>query len=197
MSFKADLWINIFEEGEPSSMARRLPGRPRSQRDGNAAEIAGFGGRRSNENGRQRGTCLRAFRASAARDVWRSREASVSAVPIRFTAHEEADVDVVTAEIDREESTITHYEEAKLSVRRQLDPHETPVSEMMKHVVRVVSVEGPIHESEIVVRIRSAWDWCERAPASEKRSRPRSGPRNAKAILPEAHSISSRTRPSW
>ena len=28
---------------------------------------------------------------------------------------------------------------------------------MIKHVVRVVSVEGPIHESEIVVRIRSAW----------------------------------------
>src|SRR5712671_3727446 len=28
---------------------------------------------------------------------------------------------------------------------------------MMKHVVRVVSVEGPIHESEIVLRIRSAW----------------------------------------
>jgi hypothetical protein len=63
----------------------------------------------------------------------------------------------VTAEIDREKSTIAHYEEAKLSVRRHLDPHETPVSEMMKHVVRVVSVEGPIHESEIVVRIRSAW----------------------------------------
>jgi hypothetical protein len=28
---------------------------------------------------------------------------------------------------------------------------------MMKHVVHVVTVEGPIHESEIVVRIRSAW----------------------------------------
>src|SRR6267142_6343676 len=28
---------------------------------------------------------------------------------------------------------------------------------MMKHVVRVVSIEGPIHESEIVLRIRSAW----------------------------------------
>jgi very-short-patch-repair endonuclease/phenylpyruvate tautomerase PptA (4-oxalocrotonate tautomerase family) len=97
----------------------------------------------------------------AAKAHWRETDEqaadSVSAVPIRFTAHEEADVDVVTAEIDREESTITHYEEAKLSVRRQLDPHETPVSEMMKHVVRVVSVEGPIHESEIVVRIRSAW----------------------------------------
>src|SRR5216683_2930218 len=97
----------------------------------------------------------------AAKAHWRETDEraadSVSAVPIRFTAHEEADVDVVTAEIDRGKSTITHYEEAKLSVRRQLDPHETPVSEMMKHVVRVVSVEGPIHESEIVVRIRSAW----------------------------------------
>jgi Protein of unknown function (DUF3320) len=27
----------------------------------------------------------------------------------------------------------------------------------VKHVVRVVSIEGPIHESEIVLRIRSAW----------------------------------------
>jgi very-short-patch-repair endonuclease len=82
---------------------------------------------------------------------------SVSAVPIRFTAHEEADVDIVTAEVGIEKAAIAPYEEAKLSVRRQLDPHETPVSEMMKHVVRVVNVEGPIHESEIVVRIRSAW----------------------------------------
>jgi hypothetical protein len=28
---------------------------------------------------------------------------------------------------------------------------------MMKHVVRIVSIEGPIHESEIVVRVRSLW----------------------------------------
>jgi hypothetical protein len=28
---------------------------------------------------------------------------------------------------------------------------------MMKHVVRVVAIEGPIHETEIVARIRSAW----------------------------------------
>jgi hypothetical protein len=28
---------------------------------------------------------------------------------------------------------------------------------MIKHVVRVVSIEGPVHESEIVVRIRSLW----------------------------------------
>jgi hypothetical protein len=39
---------------EPSSVARRLPGRPRSRRDGNAAKIAGFGGRRSSEDDRRR-----------------------------------------------------------------------------------------------------------------------------------------------
>jgi very-short-patch-repair endonuclease len=97
----------------------------------------------------------------AAKAHWRETDEraadSVSAVPIRFTTHEEADVAVVAAEVGAEKSTIVLYEEAKLTVRRQLDPHETPVSEMMKHVVRVVSIEGPIHESEIVVRIRSAW----------------------------------------
>lgn len=49
------------------------------------------------------------------------------------------------------------YEETRLRVRRQVDPHETPVAEMMKHVVEIVTVEGPVHESEIIVRIRSAW----------------------------------------
>ena len=97
----------------------------------------------------------------AAKAHWRETDEraadSVSAVPIRFTAHEEADVDVVTAEVNGDKPPTAHYEEAKLSIRRQVDPHETPVSEMMKHVVRVVSIEGPIHESEIVLRIRSAW----------------------------------------
>jgi very-short-patch-repair endonuclease len=97
----------------------------------------------------------------AAKAHWRETDErtadSVSAVPIRFTAHEEADIDVVTAEVNGDKPPTAHYEEAKLSIRRQVDPHETPVSEMMKHVVRVVSIEGPIHESEIVLRIRSAW----------------------------------------
>jgi len=97
----------------------------------------------------------------AAKAHWRETDEraadSVSAVPIRFTAHEEADIDVVTVEVNGDKSPTARYEEAKLSIRRQVDPHETPVSEMMKHVVRVVSIEGPIHESEIVLRIRSAW----------------------------------------
>jgi very-short-patch-repair endonuclease len=97
----------------------------------------------------------------AAKAHWRETDEraadSASAVPIRFTSHEEAEVEVVTAVVGTEKAETPPYEEAKLSVRRQVDPHETPVSEMMKHVIGVVTVEGPIHESEIVVRIRSAW----------------------------------------
>ncbi|UWU76606.1 DUF3320 domain-containing protein [Bradyrhizobium huanghuaihaiense] len=97
----------------------------------------------------------------AAKVHWREADEraadSVSAVPIRFTAHEEDDVDVVVAEVATEKADIPSYEEAKFSVNRQREPHETPLLEMTKYVVRVVSVEGPIHEAEIVVRIRSLW----------------------------------------
>ena len=86
-----------------------------------------------------------------------ARRTSISAVPIRFTAHEEDDVDVVVAEVTNEKPDAPRYEEANFSVNRQREPHETPLPEMIKHVVRVVSVEGPVHELEIVVRIRSLW----------------------------------------
>jgi REase_MTES_1575/Protein of unknown function (DUF3320) len=75
---------------------------------------------------------------------------SVAAVPSRS-------VDAVVAEVASEKPRPPRYEKAKISVRRHVEPHETPLPEMMKHVVGVVSVEGPVHESEIVVRIRSAW----------------------------------------
>jgi very-short-patch-repair endonuclease len=98
----------------------------------------------------------------AAKAHWRETDEraadSVSAVPIRFAARDEAvGVELVTTHVETEKRAAMPYEEAKLSVRRQVEPHDTSLSEMMKHVVRVVSVEGPIHESEIVLRIRSAW----------------------------------------
>jgi hypothetical protein len=103
----------------------------------------------------------------AARTHWRevdeaaaSSLSSVSTVP-HLTAPEEAvDIEIVEPADSKPEAPRyegKRYEEARLSVRREVDPHETPVAEMMRHVVRVVSIEGPVHESEIVVRIRSAW----------------------------------------
>jgi very-short-patch-repair endonuclease len=97
----------------------------------------------------------------AAKSHWRDADErakdAVSAAPVEVTAPDEADVGAAPAAVATEAAAAATYLEAKLSVRRQLDPHQTPVSEMVTHVVRVVSVEGPIHESEIVVRIRSAW----------------------------------------
>ncbi len=65
-----------------------------------------------------------------------------SGAPIRPVVHP-ADVDFVGAATADTKFAVPRYEEAELSVRRQVDPHETPVAEMMKHVIRVVSVEGP------------------------------------------------------
>jgi very-short-patch-repair endonuclease len=97
----------------------------------------------------------------AAKSHWREIDEHatepIPAVPIRFTAHEQGDIEVVTAEAASERPSIPRYEEAEFAVNRQREPHETPLPEMMKHVVRVVSIEGPVHESEIVLRIRSLW----------------------------------------
>ena len=97
----------------------------------------------------------------AAKAYWREADEraadSISAVPIRFTAREEGDVDVVVAEVTSDKPEVPCYEEANFSVNRSRDPHETPIPEMMKYVVRVISIEGPIHEAEIVVQIRSLW----------------------------------------
>lgn len=96
-----------------------------------------------------------------AKEQWREADDRlvdpIAAVPLHFTSPEEGDVEVVTGHVEPQKRRAVAYEETKLAVRRQIEPHDTPIGEMMKHVTRVVEVEGPIHESEIVVRIRSAW----------------------------------------
>jgi len=69
---------------------------------------------------------------------------------------------------------------------------------MMKHVVRVVSIEGPIHESEIVLRIRSAWGLARagnqhprRSPGGDK------GRETQRRYRWRPVSTSSRAKPLW
>ena len=50
---------------------------------------------------------------------------------------------MVVAEIGTVSEATARYEEAKLSVRRQVEPHETPLPEMMKHVVGSSRWRGP------------------------------------------------------
>jgi very-short-patch-repair endonuclease len=81
----------------------------------------------------------------AAKAQWREMDEraadSVAAVPIRFSSSEEAGTDELVAEARAEKEVTARYEEAKLSVRRQVEPHETPLPEMMKHVVQIVAVD--------------------------------------------------------
>ncbi|MEL0211629.1 MAG: DUF3320 domain-containing protein, partial [Novosphingobium sp.] len=49
------------------------------------------------------------------------------------------------------------YIEASFPVSRETEPHLIPVGMMGEYVARVVEVEGPIHEDEIVARIRTLW----------------------------------------
>ncbi|CAN7429582.1 DUF3320 domain-containing protein [Phyllobacterium sp. LjRoot231] len=98
----------------------------------------------------------------AAKSEWRNRDDDLKkpkqAVPLHFSTHTEADVDVVTAHVRAESRAIAvPYDEASLAVRLDREPHEVPLAEMMRYVTQVVSVEGPVHESEIIVRVRSAW----------------------------------------
>lgn len=105
---------------------------------------------------------VRAIEAAKAhwREVDEIAAASLSVAPavaVEVIPAREERASFVAADPAGTGSTAPRYEEAKLSVRRQVDPHETSIGEMMKHVVRVVSIEGPVHENEIVARIRSAW----------------------------------------
>lgn len=49
------------------------------------------------------------------------------------------------------------YSEARFEVPSKLDPHELYTKDMAAIVLRIVSHEGPIHEEEIVTRVRMLW----------------------------------------
>lgn len=50
------------------------------------------------------------------------------------------------------------YSEARFDVRRHIEPHELVTDEMAKVLLRVVEHEGPVHEDELVTRVRDLWD---------------------------------------
>lgn len=62
---------------------------------------------------------------------------------------------------DKEESKVVNlslpYVEAKFEIQRNINPHELPTREMSDIILRIVEIEGPVHEDEIVVRIRNLW----------------------------------------
>lgn len=52
----------------------------------------------------------------------------------------------------------TPYVEADFAVPKHQDPHEVATKEMADIVLRIVRQEGPVHEDEVVARVRDLWD---------------------------------------
>jgi hypothetical protein len=46
---------------------------------------------------------------------------------------------------------------AVIAVRTNIEPHEAPLADMARYAAKVVEVEGPVHENEVVTRVRFAW----------------------------------------
>lgn len=54
--------------------------------------------------------------------------------------------------------SIPRYQEARFRPdHSSLQPHEVPIASMAVTVERIIEIEGPIHEEEIVARVRDLW----------------------------------------
>lgn len=51
----------------------------------------------------------------------------------------------------------TPYVEASFPVPNHVQPHEVGIGQMLEVVIRIVTVEGPIHTEEITARVRQLW----------------------------------------
>ncbi len=51
----------------------------------------------------------------------------------------------------------TSYNEANFAVPKQQEPHLVATKEMADIVLRIVQQEGPVHEDEVVARVRNLW----------------------------------------
>lgn len=79
------------------------------------------------------------------------------AVPVDFESIEHDDY-VQVGLIPVESSPAQAYVEASFAVPREYELHLVPAMRMAAIVRDVVQVEGPIHRSEVVARIRILWD---------------------------------------
>jgi very-short-patch-repair endonuclease len=98
----------------------------------------------------------------AAKSVWQSRDLELAqpkqSVPVHFTIEHDQEGEVLAAHAMAEPVEMAvPYREASLTVALDREPHEVNPLQMSRYVTEVVKVEGPVHESEIVTRVRSAW----------------------------------------
>lgn len=102
---------------------------------------------------------------AAAQAEWRERDDSLALparpMPIEFG--------FIPVDVDTEEIAVTigatpspsslaiPYQEAAFAVDTRVELHEVPMSDLVRHVIQVVEAEGPVHDDEIVTRLRTLW----------------------------------------
>jgi very-short-patch-repair endonuclease len=90
----------------------------------------------------------------------RGEQADVSNPPHRvFEIVSHHDGDSLTLEVNvAEKSLCVPYQEAILPVPLHQEPHELSDSDMAGIISKIVESEGPIHESEVIARVRMLWN---------------------------------------
>ena len=85
-------------------------------------------------------------------------QAAVRAIPLEVVTVERADTTMTgLSNVGEWQLTPVAYEEASPQVPLEQEMHEVPSGRMAELVELVVSVEGPVHVDEVVVRLRAAW----------------------------------------
>jgi very-short-patch-repair endonuclease len=67
----------------------------------------------------------------------------------------EAVLDINSRELS---NLATPYQEARFTVPKDQDPHELGTKQMAEIILLIVEQESPIHEDEVVTRVRELWD---------------------------------------
>jgi hypothetical protein len=100
----------------------------------------------------------------------------------------DSDVSIIERETnhdDTEEPTETlavPYAEARFAVPRATQPHELAAQQMVDVLLRIVQVEGPVHEDELTARVRDLWGSAVQAHAFKTASLAPSAPYSSRDV---------------
>jgi very-short-patch-repair endonuclease/DNA polymerase III delta prime subunit len=92
-----------------------------------------------------------------AKEILASQDEDIRRSMVNTTFEIATNEDTLTIEISDKELSIS-YVEANFSVPVHQEPHEISDNTMVEIVTKIVEIESPIHESEIVTRVRSLWN---------------------------------------
>jgi very-short-patch-repair endonuclease len=85
---------------------------------------------------------------------------SLTSTPSKSAAESENQVELErVAEVENRglHDLAEPYSEANFRVPNKLDPHELHTTDLAAIVLRIVEHEGPIHEEQIIIRLRTLW----------------------------------------